>query len=568
MHSSDQTDLASAARAFTALILFAILTVLVVIPLVMVGYTALIDVVPFSGEGPGHWTLDNFSTVLSPEVGSATVNTLAVSFVGTTVAMILGCGMAWLGARTNVPGKGLVHLSGLMPLFVSLLVAAVTWSLLGAGFSGYLNIILRSLGIPFHIEIRSLLGIAVVEGLYNAPYAYLFIYGALMLVHPDLEEAAAAHGGSLAQTLRMISFPLVRPALMGSALLIFVSIAEDFPVPQILGGPVGIETLSMRIYNMMTRIPAHPNQSSALSVMLTFAVWLLVYAQRRLLAGHDHRTVTGKGLQQRIIDLGAWRWPAAVFVWIYALAAVGLPMWALLESALRSSLFIPNASAFFDFSQFSLHNLTAAAQSPAVQEGLENSLIAATSTALLGGALFFVIAYVVNRSRVPGRQWLEYIAMAPLALPAIVLALGVLWTWVGVPLPVYGTMAILIIAFMARFMPQGYQTIAGSVVQIHDDLENAAFLAGASRWQTLRWIILPLVRGGVIASAFLVFVLSIREVAASLFLYTTHTRVLSIVLLESYDSGLWSNVASISLLYTLLLIAITVAGRRWMRPVI
>ena len=176
------------------------------------------------------------------------------------------------------------------------------------------------------------------------------------------------------------------------------------------------------------------------------------------------------------------------------------------------------------------------------------------------------MAYVVNRTDAPGRQWLEYIAMIPLALPAIVLALGILWTWVAIPLPIYGSIAILIIAFLARFTPQAYRAISSSVGQIHDDLESAAMVAGASRMQTLRWIMLPLVRGGVVATAFLLFVLSIREVAASLFLYTTRTRVISIVLLESYDSGMWSNVASISLLYTILLIAVTLIGRKWMRP--
>ena len=152
----------------------------------------------------------------------------------------------------------------------------------------------------------------------------------------------------------MISFPLVKPALIGSALLVFVLIAEDFPVPQILGGPVGIETLSMRIYNLMTRVPNQPNQASALSVLLTVAVWALVYTQRRVLATGDYRTVTGKGMQQRVIELGAWRWPAAAFVALYAVVAIGLPIWALLQGSLRANLFVPNAAAFFDFSQFSL----------------------------------------------------------------------------------------------------------------------------------------------------------------------------------------------------------------------
>jgi iron(III) transport system permease protein len=212
-------------------VLFAALGALILVPLAMVVYTAFIDVLPFSGERAATFTLDNFYAIWSPEAGAALANTITVSFGGTVIAMLFGCGLAWLAARTDVPWKGLVHLSGVMPLFVSLLVAAVTWSLLGAGFSGYLNIIFRSLGLPFGIEMRSLAGIAIVEGLYYAPYAYIFLFGALTLVHPDLEEAAAVHGGTLAQTLRMISFPLVKPALIGAALLTFVLIAEDFPVP-------------------------------------------------------------------------------------------------------------------------------------------------------------------------------------------------------------------------------------------------------------------------------------------------------------------------------------------------
>jgi iron(III) transport system permease protein len=566
MFSDISSPLRRSARYGFSAALFGVLGILIVLPLVMVVYTSVIDVVPFSGDRPAAFTLANFRDVWSEEFFIALGNTVIVSAGGTVVAMFFGCGLAWLAARSDVPWKPLVHLSGVMPLFVSLLVAAVTWSLLGAGFSGYLNIIFRSLGLPLGIEMRSLAGIAAVEGFYYAPYAYIFLHGALSLVHPDLEEAAAVHGASMTRTLRMVSFPLVKPALIGSTLLIFVLIAEDFPVPQILGGPVGIETLSMRIYNLMTRVPSHPNQASALSVVLTVAVWVLIYTQRRILGTRDYRTVTGKGMQPRIVSLGRWRWPAAGFAALYAFVAIGLPIWALLQGALRANLFIPNAAAFLDFSQFSLQNIVAAATSIAVRDGLYNSVVAGLLTAAFGSVFFFLLAYVVNRTDLPGRRWLEYIAMVPLALPAIVLALGILWTWVPVPLPIYGSIAILVIAFLARFTPQGFRAISSTVGQIHDDLEHAAQVAGATRWQTIRLVTLPLVRGGVAAAAFLLFVLSLREVSASLFLYTTRTRVISIVLLESYDNGMWSNVASISLLYTVLLIAVTLAGRRWMRP--
>jgi iron(III) transport system permease protein len=212
-------------KAGVSAALFGVLGLLIVVPLAMVVYTAFIDVLPFSGGRAAEWTLQNFRSVWSPELMVATGNTLIVACGGTAVAMAFGCAFAWLAARTDVPWKGLVHLAGVMPLFVSLLVAAVTWSLLGAGFSGYLNIIFRSIGLPIGIEMRSLAGISIVEGLYYAPYAYIFLFGALTLVHPDLEESAAVHGGSLSQILRIVSFPLVKPALIGAALLVFVLIA-------------------------------------------------------------------------------------------------------------------------------------------------------------------------------------------------------------------------------------------------------------------------------------------------------------------------------------------------------
>lgn len=545
--------------------LLTILAILVVVPLLTLIYASFLTGVPFSGETGLSWTLAHYQALWSRQMADATINTIITSLGGAVIAMIFGCGMAWLAARTDIPFKPLVHLAGLMPLFVSLLVASITWSLLAAGRTGYLNIILDSLGIPFRVNVQSLGGIAFVYGLYYAPYPYIFLYSALSLIHPDLEDAASVHGGALARVLNKITFPLVKPAVTGSLLLIIVLMAEDFPVPQILGAPVGIETLSIRIFHLVSQIPPLPNEAAALSIALTGMVCCLVFIQRWVLKGRDYRTVTGKGVQARLIPLGRWRGIAVGIVGLYAFVAVGLPLFALLQGSLRTHLFIPNAAALFDISHFSLQALTNAITDPHVQEALTNSLLAGAITAVVGACLFFVLAYVVNRTDLPGHRSLEYLAMVPLALPALVMALGILWTWVSLPLPVYGTLAILVIAFLTRFMPQGYRAISSSVSQIHNDLEDAAQVAGAGRVTVVRRIVLPLVRGAVVSSAFLILVLSIRELTASLFLYTTRTRVLSIVIYETYESGSWSVVASISIIYTALLVTLTLAGRRWMQ---
>ena len=545
--------------------LLAILVILVLVPLALIVATSLMTGLPFSGNKTITFTLSNYAVLFSSDVAQALANTLVVSLGGSVLAMGIGGALAWLAARTDVPAKSLVHLAGVMPLFLSLLVAAVTWSLLGAGRSGYLNIIFEGLGLPFRIEMQSLAGIVVLHGLYYAPYPFIFLYSALTLIHPDLEEAASVHGGDMPRNLRRITFPLVKPALIGSFLLIVVLMAEEFPVPAILGGPVGIETLSIAIFRLMTRVPALPNQAAALSVALTAVVAVLVFTQRRVLAGRDYRIVTGKGTQVRPIRLGVWRWPAFAGVALYIFIAIVLPLLALLHGALRASLYVPNAAAFLDWSKYSLDHLSAAISSPAVRVGAINSLTAGIITAVLGSALFFALAYVVNRTDVRGRQLLEYLAMLPVALPSLVMGLGILWTWIAVPLPVYGTLAIIVIAFLTRFLPQGYRAVSSSIAQIHDDLENAAMVAGAGRATAVRTITLPLIRSGVVASAFLMIVLGMRELTASLFLYTTNTRLLSIVIFEAYENGRWTAVASISLIYTVALVALTLASRRFMR---
>lgn len=554
----------NAGRHMVPVLLFAALGILIVLPFLTLLYASFITAAPFSGN-VYTWTLQNYASIWTGQMIEAVINTMIVAVGGTVMAMAIGGLLAWLAARSDIPCKPLVHLAGLMPLFLSLIVAALAWSLLGSGRSGYLNIIFAALGLPLRIEMQSLAGIMFVHGLYYVPFPFLYIYSALTLIHPDLEEAAGIHGANLPRTLRRITFPLVKPAVLGSALLLLVLMAEEFPVPQILGGSKGIETLSIHIFNLMREVPPSSSQASAVCIVLTAIVGILVYMQRRLLAGRDYRTVTGKGMQSRTLPLGKWRWPAFGFVLLYVFVAMGLPLLALLQGAFRSTLFIRDFASLFDPAQFSTHHMRQILSDPMVYRSLLNSLMAAGATAILGGLLYFILSYVVHRTELSGRKWLEFLAMVPLALPALVMGLGILWVWANIPLPVYGTLAILVIAYMGRFTPQGFRAISSSIVQIHDDLEQAAMVAGATKARAVRRIVWPLMRSGVAAAVIILFVLGMRELTASLFLYTTDTRVLSIVIYEQYENGGWSAVASLSLVYTIILIALTFAGRRWMR---
>lgn len=546
-------------------VLLGILAILVISPLVMTLIASFSTEVPFSGGPPGRFTLDNYRALFDAALLEVTWNTLIVSVGGTVMAVAIGSTLAWLAARTDVPCKPLVHLVGLMPLFVSLVVASVTWSVLGSGRSGYLNIILRGMGLDWQIDMRSLAGITLVHGLYYVPYSYILLFGAFSLIHPELEQAASVHGANSARVMRRITFPLVRPALLGAILLSFVAMAEEFPVPAILGGPVGIETLSTLIFNLMTRAPGEPNQAAAVGILLTAIVSVLVWLQRRLLQGRDYRTVTGKGMRPQLFRLGAFRWVALGGVLFYAFVALGLPLATLAIGALRQGMFIRDVGALFDLSLFNLNALKATLADDHVQQAVLNTLVTGLAAAFFGTTLYFILAYVVSRTKLPGRQMLEYLAMVPLALPALVMGMGVLWTWLAMPIPVYGTLLVLIIAYTGRLLPQGVRAISASIGQIHDDLEHAAMVSGATRPRAIWRITLPLMRGAVFSSAFLTLVLATRELTSSLLLYTTNTRVLSVVIYEAYEQGLWSFVASISLIYTALLLVLTLIGRRWMR---
>ena len=545
-------------------VLFLILGVLIVLPLLTLVYASLITDAPFSGN-VYQWTLSNYVSIWTPEMMRALWNTAAVSVVGTAIALSIGTALAWLSARSDIPCKPLVHLAGMMPLFVSLIVAALCWSLLGSGRSGYLNILLNAIDAPFRVNVQSLGGIIFVHGIYYVSFPFLYVYSALTLVHPDLEEAASVNGASLWRMLTRVTLPLVKPALVGSALLLIVVMAEEFPVPQILGGPRGIETLSIRIFNLMHQVPASPKQASAVAMVLTAFVAVLIYFQRRLLAGRDYQTVSGKGLQTRTFSLGKLRWVAFAFVCLYIAIAIVLPLMALVLSAFRNSLYIPNIASFVDWSQYGTRHLKEALSANGVVDSLWNSLICAVCTAGLGGALYFVLSYTVYRTDAWGRRALEFLTMVPLALPALVMGLGILWTWANIPLPVYGTLTILIIAYLGRFAPQGFRAISSSMLQIHGELEEAAMVAGATKTQAVRRIMWPLMRAGVAAAMVILFVLALRELTASLFLYTTDTRVLSIVIYEQYENGGWSVVASLSLIYTIVLVSLNLLGRRWMR---
>jgi iron(III) transport system permease protein len=385
-------------------------------------------------------------------------------------------------------------------------------------------------------------------------------------MNPELEEAARVHGASQWRVVTNVTLPIIRPAILGASVLTFALIIEDFPIPVILGAGSGIQTLPSYVFTLMSVAPAQANQASAVGITLLAVLVVIIVFQRMLLKGRAYTTVSGKGFKPSIIHLGAWRWPALLFVMLYLCLAVVLPILALASAAFGGARYLATFGDIFDTSKYSIEPFIDAVTSKPFVEGVQNSFLAGGIATVVGLVLYVMLAYFILRTKLPGRRILEQLTTAPVAIPALVMGLAFFWTWSSVPLPIYGTLTILVLAYIVRFIPQGYGGIAGSLRQIDPDLEAAAEVSGAGKLRAMTYVTVPLLRTSIISAGLMVLILSVRELASSIFIFTSKTRVLSVVVFGQWENGQWDRVASMSLAYSAILLVITILGAKWLKP--
>jgi iron(III) transport system permease protein len=284
-------------------------------------------------------------------------------------------------------------------------------------------------------------------------------------------------------------------------------------------------------------------------VVTGFLVWL----QQRVVSGRSYITVAGKAFRPAVMNLGKWRYFTLGLAIIYLVVVVILPTLALLIAGFRKFLFIRNLESLFDTRQYSFVHFERLFDNPLAMRSIWNTMEVGLATALVGGVLAFAIGYTVNRTNLPGRRTIDMVATLPIAIPGLVVGVAYLWAWIGLPGGLYGTIWILALAFIARFMPDTVKALSTSLLQIHRELEEAAWVCGKSLLGTIRTIVLPLARPGVIAAMTLLFILAIRELGSSLFLYTSNTMVMAVLLLDYYEGGNIGITAAFSLVQTVLL---------------
>jgi iron(III) transport system permease protein len=459
-----------------------------------------------------------------------------------------------------------VYLIGLMPMFLPSYVGALAWSMLGGPNAGLLNIAQSDLGTSLPIDVYSMPGMIFVFAMYYSPYTFLLVHGAMSMMSPDLEEAARVHGAGSRRMLRLISFPLATPALIGSAMLTFILIFENFPVAQVLGSPGGVDTLPTLIFRLLNTSPSRGNESAAIAVVLVAVVLLITWLQNRMLAKRSFTTVSGKGVRQKKVALGKARIPVFAAVLVFFVLSIVLPVLALIVVAGQASPYLTSLSQLFEPGGLDFSSFSDVFASASFLEASWHSLVVSVSAAAAGVILAFTCGYLVYRTKASGRSLVESVSMIPLALPAVVLGMGLLWTWLVMPVPLYGTLAVLVVAFLAVQAPQGFRGVAASILATDRDLEDSAVMLGASRTRAIANVTVPLMKVGLLSTFLLLLMLSMRELTVPLFLYTSDTEILSIAIYDAFENGgALREAAAMSVVYTAFMFVLSYIPRRLAR---
>jgi len=476
------------------------------------------------------WGFGNYVTLFTDRViPKAFVNTLLISTGSTVVATFFGVSLAWINARTNCPGRDKLEPYNLIPFFLSPFVGAIAWHNLAAPRTGLLNNWAQDyLGAPGPIlNVDNIYGIIWVTGIFFAPLVYLFVVGSLRRMDPSLEDSARTTGAGLLRTTMTVTLPLVMPGILSGAIIVFVTSAGEFGVPFKLGAPYGWQTLTTQIFSKAVGDDANHYLGAAMSMSLGVITAAFIYVQQRYIAPRSFTTVTGKGFRPNVLDLGPWKWVAFGYNVAFILVAVVLPIFCLFVVSLH-----PVWEGHIISADVSFHNYVKTLffwrrdSIQAATNGIYNSFILAFVGATIAIILSLVVSHMIHRTKGFGARVLDFLCVVPIGFPGIVLAMGVLVTYIKTP--IYATLWIILLGYITRFFPYGQRNVSSVMLAISEELDQSSRMAGASWFTTLRRITIPLLKPGIFAGWVLLFIIFLRELSISIILYTSGTETLSV----------------------------------------
>jgi iron(III) transport system permease protein len=523
--------------------------------LVVVAFLVLLPVVFLVGESlnvgdpmsfpPQEYGLGNYVAMFEEDL-QVIINTVVIAVAATVMAVLIGFTLAWILTRTNVPGRDKLERLMELPYYMTPLVGALAWAVLASPRSGFFNQIWRWAGGTGDLfNIYSMFGIAWIMALFEGTVAFVMISAAMKSMDPALEESARVIGASKLRTALTVTLPLVMPGVLGATLFVFAEMLGSFAAALVIGIPARVYVITTAIWDSTLSYPPAYGRASAMGLALFAVMFAMLTFYRWRVGRGSFATITGKAFRPRRMDMGRLAWLLFVVCALYVLLAVVLPIAALLLTSLQRF-----ATALLYQAQFTLANYEMALALGPVRTALANSLLLGLGVASLGVIIMVLVVWIIYRSQLVGRGSIEYLVMFPQAVPRLVFGLALLWAWLNMPIPIYGTLWLLALAYFTVMLPIGVRTLAGVVLQVDKSLEECARVCGAGWVYQLRTITLPLLKPGVIAAWLLIFMACVRELGVSVFLMGPNAKVIAPSIVSAFASSGIELTAAMALIQT------------------
>lgn len=531
------------------------------IPLVMLLYGS-VRTAPI-GEPGAAYTIQNYiKAYFDREFYLLFWNSLKFALGSTVVSFLIGTYLAWINERTNTPLKKLFVVMALIPFIIPGILSTIAWILLLSPKIGLINLALQALlgleAAPFNIY--SMGGMIWAEAIHLYPLVFLLMSAAFRNMDTSLEEASLTAGSSTFETFRRITLPLMRPAMFSALLIMFIRGIEAFEVPALVGVPARISVFTTKIFLAIHQFPSDFGLAGAYAVTLLVISTLGVLVYQRITRREEkYATVTGKGYRPRVIDLGSWKYATCASAFAIFFLAVVLPVFILLWSSFIPYYGVPSWELA---EKLTLANYKYILSYPLALTAFKNSFYLSVGSATLVMLLTSVIAWITVKSKVSGRFFLDNMAFIPIAMPGIVLGVSLIWVYLTLPIPIYGTIWLLLLAYITKFMPYGIRAASASMIQINKELEEASLASGGTWFQTFKKVIIPLLMPGFVAGWIYISIISLRELSVSILLYSYDSTVLSIMAFDLWEGGQYTYVTALGVLMVLLLVAMAYVARR------
>ena len=531
------------------------------VPLVMLLYGSIRSA-PI-GEPGATFTLQNYvKAYFDKEFYLLFLNSIYYGLGTCIVTFLIGTYLAWVSERTNTPFKKLFVVMALIPFIIPGILSTISWILLLSPKIGLINLVIKELlgleSAPFNIY--TMWGMIWAESIHLYPLVFLLMSAAFRNMDTSLEEAALTAGSSTFTTFRKVTLPLMRPAMFSVLLVIFIRGIEAFEVPALVGVPAKISVFTTKIFLAIHQFPSDFGLAGAYAVtlLLISTTGVLIYG-RITRREERYATVTGKGYRPRVIDLGGWKYVTCAISCLIFLLAVVFPVFVLLWSSFIPYYGVPSRELMGKMTWANFHYIL---NYPLALTAFKNSFYLSVGSATLVMLLTSVIAWITVKTKLPGRALLDNMTFIPIAMPGIVLGVSLIWVYLTLPIPIYGTIWVLLLAYITKFMPYGIRAASASMIQINKELEEASFTAGGTWFQTFRKVILPLLMPGFTAGWIYISIIALRELSTSILLYSYNSTVLSIMAFDLWEGGQYTYVCALGVLMVLLLLVMAFTARK------